>query len=79
MPHFVTLKKQIKTDILTALGKAGSLDLSKTIAEFSLNSGFTEKTVGQIVEQMQKLDYIIVEGNAIKRPNAKPQERSVPA
>lgn len=77
MPHFVDIKKKIKVDILAALDKSGQLNLRKTIALFSLNSGFTEKTVTQILNQMKELSYIELIGDKIQRPNAKTPERPV--
>lgn len=68
MPHFVDIKKRVKKDILIALDKAGELDLKKTVCQFSLDTGFTEKTINQIVDQMNSLNYIIVDGDTIKRP-----------
>ena len=68
MPHFVTIKKQIKTDILKALEKAGELDYDKTLAQFSLDTGFTEKVIKEIVKQMIQLNYIRIFDGVIHRP-----------
>lgn len=67
MPHFIQLKKQLKIDILAALDKADRLDLNKTVAEFSLNTGFTDKTIRKMINQMQELEYIVIENDIIKR------------
>jgi len=68
MPHFVEIKKKLKADILEALDKAGRLDFKKTVAEFSLSTGFTDKTIYKVLEQMKELEYIEIDDNVIKRP-----------
>ncbi len=70
MPHFIEIKKQVKKDILTAVDRTGQIDYSKTLSEFSLNTGFTEKKIGEIIEQMIKLNYIESDGVVIKRPKS---------
>ena len=70
MPHFIAMKKQVKVDILKALDGTNELDYSRTLAEFSLNTGFTEKKIEEIIAQMIKLNYITSDGVVIKRPKA---------
>ena len=68
MPHFVEQKKHLKTDILLALDRAGKLDYEKTVAEFCLDTGFAQKTVKKVLEQMHVLDYISINDGVITRP-----------
>ena len=70
MLHFVAIKKQIHKDILAAVHEKGQLDYKKTIAGFSLNTGFTEKTITEIVRQMSELSYIKIENGNIVRPDS---------
>ena len=71
MPHFIEMKKALKVNILKAVDQAGKLDESKTVAEFSLSYGFTEKTIKLILRQMRELNYIIIENGVITRPEIK--------
>lgn len=69
MSHFMQRKIQIKDEILKMLDSNISLDLDLTAAEFSLQTGFSENTIRKIIKQMQKLNYIKVEGLLITRPD----------
>lgn len=74
MPHFIQMKKSLKANILSALDQAGELDLDKTIAQFSLDTGFTEKTVRKVLLQLSQLGYIKIDGFVISRPAEKRKE-----
>lgn len=68
MVHFITQKKLLKQQILDAIEKAGEVDKDRLIAELCLNTGFTEKTVKLIVQQLAQLGYIEINGMIISKP-----------
>ena len=70
MAHFVDKKRVLSKNILEALDKAGQLDFSRTIAEFSLRTGFTDKTIKKMLSQMEELNYIVIDENIIRRPES---------
>ena len=46
------------------------MDFSRTIAEFSLRTGFTDKTIKKMLSQMEELNYIVIDENIIRRPES---------
>lgn len=68
MTSALSIRKQIKPNLLEALETAGELDYVKTIAEISLNTGFRENTVEKVLQQMIELNYITIKDGILKRP-----------
>lgn len=71
MPHFMTMKQQIKRDVIAALNDNPVIEQEKLVAELSLKYGFTDKTIGKILKQMEILNYLEIDNNVIKRPDVK--------
>ena len=67
------MKKSIKKKILRALETAPELDKEKLIADLCLSTGFTEKTVKKIIQQMATLEYIEVDDLIIRRTDKTPK------
>lgn len=66
---YINQKKALKEQIIKAVDTARTLDKEKLIAELCLNTGFTEKTVKKMLQQMAELDYIKIDGLVITRPD----------
>ena len=69
MVYAYKLKKQIQRDILTAVHST-DIDMGKFIAKQQLETGFTHKTISEIIENMNKLGYIQIYEGVIKKMEA---------
>ena len=74
MVSYMAMKKELQKDILLALGRVVSADLTKLLAEFSLKSGFTERSISKVLSQMAELGYITIDGNIVKIGTQKSNE-----
>ena len=72
MVSYINQKKALKQQIISAVDKAGSVNKDKLIAQLCLDTGFTEKTVKKILDQLYELDYIKIDGLVITRPDKAP-------
>ena len=72
MVSYINQKKALKQQIISAVDKAGSVDKIKLTAQLCLDTGFTEKTVKKLLDQLYELDYIKIDGLVITRPDKAP-------
>jgi len=67
MTSYIVLKQQVKKNIMGLLHAAGESFLDKMIAQQSLDTGFTHKTIRAIIDDLESLGYVEIKGNTIKR------------
>jgi len=67
MTSYIVMKQQCKKRIMGALHAAGELDLNRLLAQESLETGFTKKTIKVIVDDLELLNYLKVENGIVKR------------
>ncbi len=74
MVSYISQKKSLKDRIIKAVETAGSVDKDKLISQLCLNTGFTEKVIKKIIQQLEVLDYIKVNGLVITKSDNAPKE-----
>jgi len=67
MTSYIVMKQQAKKRIMGSLHAAGELDLNKLLAQESLETGFTKKTIKVIIDDLELLNYLIVENGIVKK------------
>ena len=73
MVSWQALKRKVKLDLQGIVNQVGSVDKSKFIAEVCLNTGFNDRTVIKLLEDMAEVGYIEIDGNVIRKPKGKEQ------
>jgi len=66
------MKKGLQGAILKLISRDKELEADATIASLCLQTGFTFKTVKTVIDLMHTAKLITLEGNTIKKHEAKP-------
>lgn len=67
MVSFIEMKKQLKKDIMAAVNEGKPLDRKKLIARFSLETGFTERLIDKMLDQLDELGYLQLDEFVVKQ------------
>jgi ssDNA-specific exonuclease RecJ len=67
------MKVALKRDIMGALYTDGKADKQKLIAKLCLDTGFQEKTISKVMQHMEELGYITIQGGVVTRVGPKPK------
>ncbi len=73
MVNPLEMKKQVREMIIKSIKRDGSADRSPLVASLSLETGFKNSTIDEIIENMFEAKLIIIENEILTLPADQPE------
>jgi len=64
--YFMKEKENLKKEIMVALNSGKVVSMKKMLARLCLDTGFTKKLIQSMIEDLQEVGFLKIEGDMIK-------------